>query len=511
MSRVRKFRKRRSTPVQTTPFQVLRNPLPPTEVLNEEDVLAIHDASMRVLEETGLEVWDAESRSIFKTGGAKVDETAQRVWLDREMVMEMAAKAPAQFTLNARNPAKSLTIGGNHLVFGAVGGAPFVTDMDRGRRDGTLADLQNLIRLIHMCDVLTMGGGQIEPMDLPVSTAHLDSVYADITLTDKAPRGSAMGKVVVQDIVTMIAIAHANSSATTEEALAAIQNKTIVMSIISVNSPLRYDGPMLQGLLTLARNGQAPIISPTLMAGAISPALMPSAVMQHNAEVLAGITLTQLVNPGGPVVYGGIISPIDLKSGVMSFGGPDAAWAMFAAAQMARHYQLPLRNAAGVTTSQVADGQAAYESLFSLWPTIMAHTNCIIHAAGWLDGGLAASFEKFVLDIEILQMFYSFFKERPVNEESLALKYIHQVGPGGHHLDTDHTIANFRTAFYRPLLSSRIPYEAWVEGGRQDAAQRANRKWKEMLKNYEQPPIDPGVDEALRAYMDRRKRELGNG
>ncbi len=512
MARTRNHRRQRRSASVAKPFQLLRNPFPPTEVLNKEDVISIHDASMRVLEETGLEIWDAESRSILKAAGAKVDETAQRVWLDREMVLEAVAKAPSQFTLHSRNPAKTLTLGGNHIVFGAVGGPPFITDMDRGRRAGTLADLQNLNRLIHMCDALTLGGGHlIEPTDMPVSSAHLDSVYADITLTDKAPRATALGGGVAQDVVTMMAIAHADSSTTTEEALAAIRHKAVVMAVISVNSPLRFDRLMLQGLLALARNGQVPIISPTLMAGAMSPASMPSAVMQQNAEVLAGVTLTQLVNPGGPVVYGGFIAPLDLKSGATAFGGPDAAWALFAAAQMARHYQLPLRSAAGLTNSQVADGQAAYESLFGLWPAVMAHTNCILHAAGWLDGGLSASFEKFILDVEMVQMLYSFFKERPINAESLALEYIYQVGPGGHHLETAHTMANYRTAFYQPMLSSRLPYETWLEEGQLDTAQRANHKWKELLKNYEQPPLDPGVDEALQAYMNRRKRELDNG
>jgi len=501
-------RRRPLAPPLEKPFRVLRNPLPPVEVLDAEEIEAIHDASLRVLEETGLELWDGEARSILKASGAKVDESARRVWLDRGLVLESVAKAPAEFPMYAWNTAKNITIGGDHIVFSAVGGPPFVTDLDRGRREGNLDDVQTLNKLIHLSDALTLGGGHlIEPLDTPVPIRHLETMFYDLTLIDKVPQSSVLGRTHASDSVTMVALAHATASATTEEALAAIQNKPVVLGVVNVNSPLRYDGPMLEGLITLARHGQVPVITPFLIVGANSPVTLPAAIMQQNAEVLAGVTLVQLVNPGCPVIYGNFVSPIDLRSGAIPFGTPEETWALIAGTQMARHYHLPFRGGGCLTTSQVPDAQAAYESLFSLWPAVIAHSNVVKQAAGWLDGGLVASFEKFIVDVEMIERFHHILRVRPVNEESLAVEFIHQVGPGGHHLETEHTMARYRTAFYHSDLSSRLSYDAWAEGGRLDTAQRANRKWKEMIAGYEPPAMDPGVVEALQAYKTRR-REL---
>ena len=509
MSKLRRRHKNQRRIDNKKLFHALENHLPPTEVLDQEGIIAIHNASLRVLEETGVEMWEAEARSILRAAGAKVDETAQRVWLERGLVEEMVAKAPSHFTMVARDPAKNITVGGNHILFGAVGGPPFVTDLDRGRRDGNLADLQTLNKLIQQCDAITLGGGHlIEPLDVSAPIRHLESTYYDITLLDKVPRATVFGGDVTQDVITLMAISHAGASATIEETLAGLRQKAVVMGVINVNSPLRYDGPMLEGLLRLVRHHQVPIITPFIMVGAVSPVTMPAAIMQQNAEVLAGVTLAQIVNPGCPVVYGGFVTPLDMQSGAVPFGTPEAAWALFAGAQLARYYNLPFRSSGGLTTAQVPDAQAAYESLFGLWPAVMAHTNLITQAAGWLDGGLVASFEKFILDVEMIERFYAICQAQPVTEETLAVDYIHQVGPGGHHLDTDHTLARYRTAFHHSPLSSRLPYETWVEQGQPDTAQRANQRWKALLAEYEPPPIEPGIIEALQAYKQQRQEVL---
>ncbi len=306
----------------------------------------------------------------------------------------------------------------------------------------------------------------------------------------------------------MVALAHAGGAATVADALAGIQHTPAVLGVINVNSPLRYDGPMLEGLLTLARHGQVPVLTPFIIVGANSPITLPAAIMQQNAEVLAGAALVQFVNPGCPVVYGHFITPLDMRAGAVPFGTPEEVWAVFAAAQMARFYHLPFRGGGGLTTSQIPDAQAAYESTFGLWAATMAHANLILQGAGWLDGGLVASFEKFVLDVEIIERFYAFLQERPINAESLAAEYIHQVGPGGHHLDTEHTMARYRTAFHHSELSSRLAHGAWVEQGEQDTGRRAHRKWKEMVANYTPPPMDEAVVEALRDFKERRKEVL---
>ncbi|MEM7112164.1 MAG: trimethylamine methyltransferase family protein [Chloroflexota bacterium] len=507
----RRRTRKKKTMLAKRPFRQLQNPFPPLEVLDEEAVQLIHTTSLDLLEETGLEMWDAEARAILREAGAEVDEAAERVRFPRDMVETAVSQAPSQFTLHARNPAKNLTIGGRngHIAFGAVGGPPFVTDGRRGRHEATIGDLHTFNKLIHVSDVLTLGGGHlVEPSDLPRTTAHLDAAYADVVLTDKAGRGNGLGRQVTEDSITMWAIGMADSSLTTEQAMAALQERVVLMTVINANSPLRYDGEMLQGLMALARNRQAPMITPFILAGAMSPVSMPSAVMQQNAEVLGGITLAQTVSPGCPVVYGGFVSPLDLQSGATSFGTPEGSWAQYATAQMARFYEVPLRSVGCLTTAHAADAQAAYESLFSLMPAVLARTPIITQAAGWLDGGLTASFEKFVLDVQLLELVAGMCQLPQVTPDSFILDDIKAVGPGGHHLGTANTIENFRSAFYRAPLSTRMSYEAWAETGQTTTAVRATERWQALLKGYKRPFIDPGVDEALQAYMAQQNERL---
>ena len=508
---MRTRKRSRRIPLAAPPveFTVLRNSRPPVQMLGAEDEARIHNASMSILETTGMDIWDEEARLIFERAGARVDHAARRVRFERGLIEQAISTAPDRVLLASRNPRKSVHFGGNQIAFGAVGGPPYVADLDRGRRSAVLADLEDLNRLVHMIDVLTTGGGQLlEPLNLPAATRHLDAAFADITLTDKVSRGMATGRRITKDVITLHALAHAGPSAGPEQALERVRTKTVVSAVISVNSPLRFDGPMLGGLITLARWGQLAVITPFIMAGALSPAAMPAAIAQQNAEALVGVTLSQLVNPGVPVMYGGFTQPLDLQSGAIAFGSPEAAWALYAGAQMARRYGIPFRSSGGLTTAHTPDAQAAYESLFGLWPAVMAHTHWITQAAGWLDGGLTASYEKLILDAEMIAMLVQLCQPVPVNAASLAVESIDQVGPGGHNLDTEHTMSRYRTAFYRPDLSSRLAYEAWDEAGRPDAAQRANGIWKQVLKDYQKPAIDPGVEDALQDFIVRRKHEI---
>ncbi len=481
----------------------------PYTPLDDAAVDAIHASALEILATTGIEMWNVEARAIIKECGGRVNEAAQRVWLDPGLVQQQISAAPETIAMKARDPNKNLTVGGQNIVFGAVGGSPFVSDLDKGRRYGTLDDLRRLNKLIHVSDVLALGGGHlIEPVDIPVSYRHLETTYCDITLTDKMPRATALGGIVARDIVTMMALVHAPAGATTDEAIAALVTTPVVMAVISVNSPLRYDGPMLEGLIELANHGQVPIITPFIMIGAMSPITLPAAIAQQHAEVLAGIVLAQCVNPGCPVIYGGFITPLDMQSGAVPFGTPEATWTLAAGAQMARHVGLPFRSSGALTTSQLPDAQAAYESLFNLWPAVMARTNVILQAAGWLDGGLVASFEKFMLDIELIERLFAVYRAPRVDTTALALDQIDAIGPGGHHLDSDYTRKRYRNAFFRSTLSSLAPHETWRDEGGLDAAQRANRAWKDKLSAYKPPPIDQGVVEALDAYKSRRIEQI---
>jgi len=437
----------------------LVNPYPPLEVLDAEAIERIHEAALDVLESLGVDVWSAAALDAFARAGAEVDRAGRHVRLDRGLVMEAIAKAPAEFTLHARNPARSLIIGGNHVNFTMVAGPPHCTDLDRGRRAGTYADLCDLIRLGQGLGPLHIGGGApVAPIDLPAASRHLDGYHAFITLTDRSWHASGAGRQTVADAIAMQAIARGID----RDQLA---REPGLMTVINANSPLRYDGPMLDGLMAMAEAGQAVIVTPFTLAGAMSPVTLAGAITQQNAEALAGIALTQIVNPGAPVVYGGFTSNVDMKSGAPAFGTPEYARAVVAGGQLARRYRLPYRSS-NVNASNVVDAQAGYESGVSLGATVMAHANIVYHAAGWLEGGLSASFEKMVIDADALAQIADFLDpEAPLSPPP----------------DVD------RGA---------------------DAARRANAIWKQILADFIPPPLDPAIDDALRAYMARRKAEM---
>lgn len=497
--RPRRQRTLPTLPLLDIPFRPLRNPRPPYDWLNPEDLERIHLASLDILENTGIDFLDEEALDIWQRAGAKVDRAARRVWPDRGLVLEALANAPASFHWRARNPAHDVIIGGDSIAFGPCGGMVYVTDLDHGRRIGTMSDYEKLLKLSQSCHALHFAAWeQVTPQDVPVNFRHLHRVRAGLTLTDKVVMEGAHGRVITADTLAMMQIVYGS-----------LDGDPVTGDVINVNSPLVFDERMLGGLITYARSGQVTFITPFILAGAMSPVTMAAALAQQNAEVLAGAALTQLVRPGAPVIYGGFTTNLDLRRGSPAFGTPEAAWAALVGGQLARRYGLPYRGSGGLTTSKAADAQAAYESMWSIWPAVLAHTNLVMHAAGWIEGGLTVSFEKFIIDLENLATFRHFLEGFAVDEASLALEAIDEVGPGGHHLGTAHTQERFRTAFFPTTLSDRLSYDTWALAGSEDAATRANRIWKEILAHYEQLPMDPAMSEALDDFVNRREKELG--
>ena len=483
------------------PFQHTRNPFTALEPLTAEQVAAIHDASMTILEEIGVDFLDGEAIDLWAAAGARVERSSSHVTIDRGLLMALLATAPTQFTLRARNPARSLTIGSNHINFATVGGAPFYSDLESGRRPGTLADFRRMVQLAHLCGPIHIVEGLlVEPQDLPVPVRHLDKALAQFTLSDKAMTAAAHGREVAADYIDMAAIVFGG--------LDAIQEQPVYATIVNANSPLRFDERMLGGLISYARHGQATVITPFILAGAMSPVTLAAAIAQQNAEALAGIALTQLVRPGAPVVYGGFTTNIDMQSGSPAFGTPEGALALLCGGQLARHYNLPFRGSGGLNNSKTVDAQASYETQMSLWPAVMGHANVILHAAGWLEAGLVCSLEKFIIDVEGLAIMQRTLAGVTIEPETLALDAIAEVGSGGHHFGTAHTLARYRSAFYMPLVSDRQNYDKWREDGAPDAAQRAHTLGRQLLDAYEPPQLDEAVAEELAAFVARRKLEL---
>jgi trimethylamine--corrinoid protein Co-methyltransferase len=490
--------------VPQMPWRDIVNPYRPYEVLSADQVDAIHLASLRVLEEIGMEVLHEPTRAILKSAGVDVDHASQRVRFDRAFIEQSIAKAPSSFTLQARNSARNVTIGDNRFVVASVGGPAYISDLDRGRRDGSYADMCDFIRVVQCLNIVHQeGGGPAEPLDLPGESRHLDLYLAQITLTDKTWQGWGLGGHRARDAIEMNRIA---LQTTADE----LRRKPAQLTIINTNSPLRLDIPMAEGLTEYARAGQALVITPFTLSGAMSPITIAGALAQQNAEALAVIALTQVINHGTPVAYGGFTSNVDMRTGAPAFGTPEYAQAVIAGGQLARRYRLPYRSS-NVTASNATDVQAAYESGMSLWGCFLGHVNLLEQGAGWLEGGLTASFEKLILDAEMLQMMAAFVAPMSVTEETLGLSAIAEVGPGGHFFGAAHTLARYEGAFYQPLLSDWRNFETWRDAGALDGTRRANAIWKELLKTYEQPPLDPAIHEELDAYVARRKEEIVRG
>jgi trimethylamine--corrinoid protein Co-methyltransferase len=475
-----------------------RVPFPPVEWLDPAALDRLHDASMLILEDIGLDFMDAEALDLWAAAGARVDRAAQHVWLDRGLVLDLVAHAPREFRWRARNPARDVHVGGNRMAFMPQGGVVYVNSLDHGRRPGLLADYENFLKLAQSLNVLHFAGEQlIAPHDVEVSLRHLRRLSLAIRLSDKPLLEAAHGREITTDALNVARVVFGD-----------LEGGPMIGGIINASSPLRYDSRMIGGMLTYARAGQATVITPFILAGAMSPISVASALAQQNAEALAGIALAQLARPGAPVVYGGFTTNVDMRTGSPAFGTPEGAWALIVGAQLARRYGLPYRGSGSLNTSKLPDAQSAYETQWTLWPALLAHTNLVMHAVGWLEGGLTVSYEKIILDAEALGMFAHFAAGFALDDETLALDMIREVGPGGHHFGTAHTQARFATEFYSPLLSDRQGYETWLAAGGHDAPQRANALWKEILAAYEPPPLDPAIAEAVADYVARREKEL---
>jgi trimethylamine--corrinoid protein Co-methyltransferase len=482
-------------------WQELVNPHPPIEILPPQDLDKIHDASMQILSEIGIRFLEPRARRLLKEAGAHVDEATEMVRFDPEFVMEKIATAPASFKVHARNPAYDVTVGGNHIVFSSVMCPPFANDLDRGRRAGSFDEMREYVKLIHCLNAVHQaGGGGFEPLDLPFDTRHLDVGLAHATLTDKSWKAWSNGKMRARDAIEMAKIMMQCS----DDELAA---KPVLTAPINTNSPLQIDQAMSEGVVEMARAGQPLVIAPFTMAGAMSPATEAGALTVQNAEALAGCVLAQVVRPGTPVVYGSYLTNVDMKSGSPIFGTPVFAKTTWASGQLARRYGLPFRSSLN-TGSNSVDAQAAYETEMCLWAAVMGHANIVFASAGWLEGGLSASFEKLILDAEILQLMIKSMDGITVNDDTIGLDAIREVGPGGHFFGSEHTLARYKTAFYQPILTDTRNYETWVEQGRDNAETRANGLWKQLLREYEKPPIDIAVEEELGEFVARRKREI---
>lgn len=473
----------------------------PAEIMSKDQVAQLHDTALTILEEIGMKILSADARTAYGEAGFDVSKSDDMmVHFDRTGIEALLAKAPEQFQLRARNPARNLTIGGNKAVFTSVGGPAYCSDLEGGRRAGSYAEMCDFLRLVQSLNVIHQeGGGGFEPLDLPAETRHLDVAYAEITLMDKNWIPWTMGRAQSMDALNMAAI----SLGTTLEGLV---EHPVFTCIINTNSPLQIDVPMADGLMTMAHFGQAAVVTPFTLAGAMSPVTLAGALAQQHAEAMAGIALTQIVRPGVPVVYGAFTSNVDMKTGSPAFGTPEYAQAAQASGQLARHIGVPFRSS-NATTAHSSDAQAAYESMMSLWGAMTGQAHMIKHAAGWLGGGLVASFEKLIVDAEMLQMMAAYMEPFDVDSAALALEAVREVGPAGHFFGTEHTLARYETAFNAPLVSSWENYETWEQRGQETAETRANAVWKQILADYEQPPLDPAIDDALKDYMARAKRE----
>ncbi|MEL6287433.1 MAG: trimethylamine methyltransferase family protein [Pseudomonadota bacterium] len=488
--------------IEQLPWGVPHNSDAPIEPMAEEQVQAVHRAAMHILKEIGIWFLHEDAKKILADAGADVDPNSDRVRMDEDFVMAHVAKAPSEFTITPRNPERQVRIGGSNMVFGNVSSPPNSSNLDRGRRAGTREDFRDLMKLSQYFNCIhLMGGYPVEPVDIHASVRHLDCISDKLTLTDKVMHAYCLGKERVEDAMEMVRI---GNGLTHEEFDATPRMYTNINS----SSPLKHDWPMLDGAMRMVRRGQPVIVTPFTLSGAMAPVTIAGAVAQQTAEALAAIVLLQIVNPGNPVVMGSFTSNVDMKSGAPAFGTPEYMRATQMSGQMARFYGLPLR-ATNACAANCPDAQAAWESSHSLWAVATARANVVYHAAGWLEGGLCASYEKFVMDCETLQQVISYMKPVSVSEEDLAVDAIEEVGPEGHFFGVQHTQDRYQTAFYSPFISDWRNFESWEEAGSVQTPERANKLWKQILNEFEAPPLDEGIREELDAFVARRKEEGG--
>jgi trimethylamine--corrinoid protein Co-methyltransferase len=484
-------------------YRRLTNPFEPLRVFSEDEVAYIHESALSILANEGMRVLLPEARERFAAAGASVDDSTNIVRIDRGLVALTLSSAPSLIEMTAPEPSRNLSIGGRQLAVTPVSGPPNATDLDRGRRTGTLRDFRELLMLSQTFDVIHLLGPLIEPQDVPPESRHLEVTLAQLTLSDKIPFVYSRGRPQVDDCFTMIRMSHGLSDD-------AFRAHVYTYTNVNTNSPRQLDVPMAQGIIDFASAGQLLIVTPFTLAGAMAPVTIVGAIALAHAEALAGIALAQITRRGAPVVYGGFTSNVDMKSGSPAFGTPEYVKACLGAGQLARHIGLPWRSS-NATASNVADGQAVYESQMSLWGAILGGCNILIHGAGWLEGGLCASYEKFIMDIEMLQMMAEVFQPLVTSRDEIGMDAISEVAPGGHFFSTAHTMERYRSAFYAPLISDWRNYGQWFEDGALTVTQRANKLWHRVLDQYVAPAHDKAVTEELTSFVARRKDQGGAG
>jgi trimethylamine--corrinoid protein Co-methyltransferase len=488
-------------PERSRLYRTMVNPFEPMRVFSDDQVAALHDSALLLLETQGMKVLSERGRRAYAAGGANVEEATQMVRIDRELVARALSTAPKTFTLHALDPALHMPMGGRRVCLAPTSGPPNIIDIDRGRRPGTLEDYRNLIKLCQSFDVIHSLGGAVEQQDVPIQFRHLEQTRAQLLLSDKIAMVYSRGTGQIRDCLEMIRIAHGVSE---EE----FRSRPSCWTVINTNSPLQLDVPMADGIIDFALAGQVSIITPFTLSGAMAPVTIAGALTLAHAEALAGLVLAQTTRAGAPIIYGSFTSNVDMKSGSPAFGTPEYAKAAFGAGQLARHIGLPWRSS-NATASNTPDAQSAYEAQMSLWGALMGGCNFILHAAGWLESGLATSYEKFILDVEMLQMFAELFLPVGATPADIALDAVSEVGPGGHFFGCAHTMERYRNAFYAPLVSDWRNYGTWFDDGAKTATQRANEIWKSTLQRYVAPPRDPAVVEALNSFVTRRTAEGG--
>ena len=493
---------RQSSSRKQLPYRHLRNPYPPVQIASDDNVQAIHQASIELLRDTGIRFLLPEARDILKNAGASTSDGSERVWFDTDLLMDLVSKAPASFTLHARNPDHSLFMGENAINFSMVASTPNVSCLDKGRRTGNFQDYCNLVKLGQSLNSTHLiAGYPVEPIDLPPATRHLDAIAALATYTDKPLYAYALGDVRIDDGIEIAKIVRGIDSDT-------LNTEPSILTVVNANSPLQYDIPMLQGVLSMVRCRQPVVFTPFTLAGAMAPVTIAGALVQQNAEALAGIAFAQAVNPGSPVMYGSFTSNVDMKSGSPAFGTPEYTKATIISGQLARKYNIPLR-ASNANAANAPDAQAVYESQMSIWACINGHINLMMHGLGWLEGGLCASYEKVILDAEMLQMMSEYLQPLSFTKDDLAVYAIDDVGPGSHFFQSAHTLERYESAFYSPLVSDWSNFETWQENGEVTATQRANKIWKQLLNDYQQPEMEVNRTQQLNEFVEKRKREGG--
>lgn len=502
MTRRRERAARVRPEVNTDHHRRLTNPFEPLRILSDDQVAHIHDSAVRYLADEGLKVLLDEARDIFVDNGCSADDD-HVVRIDPDLIAKALSDAPSVFELHAPNPDRSFAVGGASLAMLPVGGPPFVSDLRGGRRAGTMADQENFLRLTQHYDVMAAAAPCVEPDDVPINHRHLRSGFATLTITDKSPFLFARGRDRVRDSFDLVKLRYGIES---DEEFA---EKPRCWTNINTNSPRQLDIPMSLGIIDFARMGQPNIMTPFTLAGAMAPVTLAGALVLQHMEVLAAVTLAQLVRPGAPVLYGAFTSNVDMKSGSPSFGTPEAFKGALASGQLARHVGLPWRSS-GSSASNVVDAQAGYETMLNTYGAFLAGANWIMHSAGWQEGGLSASYEKFVIDIEMCQMIAENCQPIVVDDATLALDAITDVGPGGHFFGTQHTLDRFETAFFQPTAFSRANFEQWTEEGSQRTDERATQIWTGILDGFEAPRIDDAIAQEMNEYVERRIAEGGS-